>query len=250
MAYLDFGMELAEQSRSSPSIRAIDEEAASLYKSAMGDPKHGRTPTAQYERKEDGVSKSLFRRRGLVLALVVALMSSLAASAQGKPLERERIHEVGSEVIEDFCGIEGLTVLEQFDRYINITFNQRGKDKIAYFTGTIHGWTSWTNVANDKTLTVVDNFVDKDQKITDNDDGTLTILVLGAGSTKVYGPDGKLLFNDPGQTRFEVLIDHNGTPSDPSDDEFLEFLGVVKGSTGRNDLEGRDFCEDIQTFIG
>jgi hypothetical protein len=186
----------------------------------------------------------------LVLGLVGVLMSSMAVSAQAKPLERERIHEVGSEVFEDFCDIEGLTVLEQFERHINIIFNQRGEDKLAYFTGTIHGWTSFTNVANDKTLTLVDNFVDKDQKVTDNGDGTLTILVLAAGSSKVYGPDGKLLFNDPGQTRFEVLIDHNGTPSDPSDDEFLEFLGVVKGSTGRNDLEGRDFCEDIQTFIG
>jgi len=193
------------------------------------------------------MAKSPFSRKGLVLTLLVAFMSSLAVPAQAKPLERERIHEFGSEVIEDFCG---LTVLEQFDRHINITFNQRGEKGIAYFTGNIHGWTSWTNVANGKTLTVVDNFVDKDQKITVNDDGTLTILVLAAGSTKVYGPDGRLLFNDPGQVRFEVLIDHNGTPTDPSDDEFLEFLGVVKGSTGRNDLDGRDFCEDIQTFIG
>lgn len=197
------------------------------------------------------MSKSpLLSRRGLVLALAVALVSSLAVTAQAKPLERERIHDSESVVHEDFCDVADLDVLEERSLYFNVMLNQRGKDKIAYFTGTIHGWTSWTNVANDKTLTVVDNFVDKDQKITDNDDGTLTILVLGAGSTKVYGPDGKLLFNDPGQTRFEVLIDHNGTPSDPSDDEFLEFLGVVKGSTGRNDLEGRDFCEDIQTFIG
>jgi hypothetical protein len=200
--------------------------------------------------RRTGVANSPFSRKGWVLALVVALMSSLAVSAQAKPLERERIHEVGSEVIEDFCEIEGLTVLEQFEFFVNITFNQRGKDKIAYFTGTVHGGVSWTNVANGKTLTQVENFVDKDQQITDNGDGTLTILVLAAGSTKLYGPDGKLLFNDPGQTRFEVLIDHNGTPSDPSDDEFLDFLGVVKGSTGRNDLEERDFCEDIQTFIG
>ena len=217
----------------------------------MGVRHTGEPATVQCGLKEIGVSESrLLPSSWLVLGLVGVLMSSMAVSAQAKPLERERIHEVGSEVFEDFCDIEGLTVLEQFERHINIIFNQRGEDKLAYFTGTIHGWTSFTNVANDKTLTLVDNFVDKDQKVTDNGDGTLTILVLAAGSSKVYGPDGKLLFNDPGQTRFEVLIDHNGTPSDPSDDEFLEFLGVVKGSTGRNDLEGRDFCEDIQTFIG
>ena len=66
----------------------------------------------------------------------------------------------------------------------------------------------------------------------------------------MYGPDGEFRFSDPGQTRFEVLIDHGGTPTDPSDDEFLEFPGVVKGSTGRNDLEGHDFCADIHEFIG
>ena len=37
---------------------------------------------------------------------------------------------------------------------------------------------------------------------------------------------------------FELLIDHGGTPQDPSDDEFLADLGLVFGSTGRND----DFC--------
>jgi hypothetical protein len=185
-----------------------------------------------------------------VLALTVALVSSLAATAQAKPLERERIHESGSEIIEDFCDVADLNVRVEWDFYVNLTFNQRGKDKIAYFTGNVHGSSVWTNLATGKTLTEVLNFVDKDQKITDNGDGTLTILVMAAGSQKVYGPDGKLLFNDPGQIRYEVLIDHNGTPSDPSDDEFLEFLGMVKGSTGRNDLQGRDLCEDIQTFTG
>jgi hypothetical protein len=64
--------------------------------------------------------------------------------------------------------------------------------------------------------------------------------VLSSGS----GPDG-FLFLDSGHFRFEILIDLGGTPTDPSDDEFLECLGVVKGPTGRNDTEGRDFCDDI-----
>jgi hypothetical protein len=76
-------------------------------------------------------------------------------------------------------------------------------------------------------------------KVTDNGDGTLTILVMGTGNSTLYGPEGNAIARDPGQIRFEVLIDHGGTPSDPSDDEFLEFLGDVKPSTGRSD----DFCE-------
>jgi hypothetical protein len=50
---------------------------------------------------------------------------------------------------------------------------------------------------------------------------------------------GKAIARNPGQERFEIRVDHGGTPTDPSDDAFLEFLGVVKESTGRTD----DFCE-------
>ena len=81
----------------------------------------------------------------------------------------------------------------------------------------------------------------KDLKVTDNGDGTLTILVLGTGNFVVYDHDGKAIARNPGQVRFEILIDDGGTPQDPSDDEFLEFLGDVKGSTGRND----DFCAAV-----
>ena len=48
--------------------------------------------------------------------------------------------------------------------------------------------------------------------------------------------------------RFEILVDNAGTPSDPFDDEFIEFVDVDRESTGRNDLDGRDFCEDLLQF--
>jgi hypothetical protein len=73
---------------------------------------------------------------------------------------------------------------------------------------------------------------------------------MSTGGTRLYGPDGKVVLRDPGQIRFAFLIDHGGTPADPTDDVFLEDLGLVKGSTGRNDTEGRDFCADIHEFIG
>jgi hypothetical protein len=99
----------------------------------------------------------------------------------------------------------------------------------------------YTNVDNGNTVTEVGNVVDKDLRVTDNGDGTLTILVVVTGNETLFGPDGKALARNPGQTRFEILIDHGGTPTDPSDDEFLEDLGVVKGSTGRTD----DACAAI-----
>ena len=48
-----------------------------------------------------------------------------------------------------------------------------------------------------------------------------------------------MIARNSGQVRFELLIDNGGTPTNPDDDEELEFLGVVKESTGLND----DFCE-------
>ena len=88
-------------------------------------------------------------------------------------------------------------------------------------------------------MTSISTFIDKDLRVTDNGDGTLTILILATGNTVHYGEDGKAIAWNPGQQRIEILVDHGGTPTDPSDDEFLEFLGVVKESTGRSD----DFCE-------
>jgi hypothetical protein len=182
------------------------------------------------------------------LAAAFALLIGTAGAASGKPLERVRFHDVTSEVVEDFCG--DLTVRIDTDVRGTFLLNPHGHDRLAYGSEKVHGTQVITNLANDKTFTQVFSVLDKDLKVTDNGDGTLTILVLATGGSRVYGPDGKLLFNEPGQIRFEILIDHGGTPTDPSDDEFLEFLGIVKGSTGRNDLQGRDFCDDIHTFIG
>ena len=80
--------------------------------------------------------------------------------------------------------------------------------------------------------------IEKDLRVTDNGDGTFTLVVLVTGNSTVYGMDGKAIARNPGQVRDEILIDNNGTPQDPSDDEFLEFIQEIKGSTGRTD----DFC--------
>lgn len=186
---------------------------------------------------------------GAIGAMTALLLATTGVSAGAKPLEREHWQDSFSEVDEEFCG--DLNVRIDGDYRGSSLVNQRGSDRLAYFKTTIHGTLSYTNLENGKALTVVDNYIDKDQKVTDNGDGTLTILILLTGSSKWYGLDGKLLFNEPGQVRIEILVDHAGTPSDPYDDEFLEFLGVVKGSTGRNDTQGLDFCDDmIRPIIG
>lgn len=178
----------------------------------------------------------------VVLAAAVGAGALPAAAA---PLEHEQFEEHFTGVYDD-C--EGLTYSYDVHREGMVLFNSRKPGAPPYWMSTVRATSVYTNLATGKTLTEYLTLVDKDLQITDNGDGTLTILVLGTGGLRVYGPDGKLLLLDPGQVRYEVLIDHGGTPDDPYDDEFLEFLGIVKGSTGRSDLFGTDFCEVMATY--
>jgi hypothetical protein len=181
------------------------------------------------------------RKLGLlaVLALIAMASAILAGTASAKPIFQERFHDEGSFVEEDFCGVSDLTVAGEFVVDGRVMAVPHGSDRLVYFLEHVRATTVFTNVATGTAITSVSRATTKDLKVTDNDDGTLTILVLATGNEVLYGPDGKAIARNPGQVRFEILVDHAGTPTDPSDDEFLAFLGEVKGSTGRSD----DFCE-------
>jgi hypothetical protein len=185
------------------------------------------------------------KRSCALLAMCCVLQSPSAAAA--RPIELDHWEDRSTEVITDFCGT--LTVRLDFRVRGSFLLVPHAASRLAYAMDHFHGSVSYTNLANDRTLTEMFNNVVKDLKVTNNGDGTLTILVNAAGSNKVY-VEGKLMFVDTGQVRFAFVVDHSGTPRDPSDDEFVTDLGVVKESTGRNDLEDRDFCEDIREFIG
>jgi hypothetical protein len=176
--------------------------------------------------------------RTLRVALALAATLSVAGVAQAKPLEKGAFHEEFTDVATDFCGVPGLTVQSDFVVDGRFVFNTRGRDGLAYYMEHVDITRVDTNLANGKFVTVKSNVTDKDLKVTDNGDGTLTLLVLATGNEVLYGMNGKAIARNPGQVRFELLIDHNGTPTNPFDDEFLAFLGVVKESTGRSD----DFC--------
>jgi hypothetical protein len=177
-------------------------------------------------------------RLSAILALGATAAAVLAVAASAEPLVNERFHDEGTFVNPDFCGA-GLTVDGTFVVDGRLLAVAHGPDGLAYFLEHIDATVTFTNRANGKTVTLTSRVVNKDLKVTDNGDGTLTILILATGNDVLYGPDGNAIGRNPGQIRFEILVDHGGTPSDPSDDQELAFLGVVKGSTGRNDA----FCE-------
>jgi hypothetical protein len=176
-------------------------------------------------------------RLSAILALAATAAAMLAVAASAEPLLKERFHEEGAFVDQDFCGA-GLTVDGTIVVDGKVLAVAHGPDGLAYFLEHLTITVVFTNRDNDKTVTLTVVRVNKDLRVADNGDGTLTILFLATGNDVFYGPDGKAIGRNPGQIRFEFLVDHGGTPTDPSDDEFLA-EELVKGSTGRSD----DFCE-------
>lgn len=178
-----------------------------------------------------------FRLGTLVVAAATATVIVASAANAGQSFH-ETFHNETTRIENNFCGVPGLTV--EFTRVTDgrIHVVPHGRDGLAYFSFHIKGTDVVTNLANDKTVTATSTVTDKDLRVTDNGDGTLTILVLTTGNAVLYDEDGKAIARNPGQERIEILVDHAGTPTDPSDDTFLEFLGVVKESTGRTD----DYC--------
>lgn len=189
--------------------------------------------------------KSLLRAVVAAAGLtVVGLVSSIAPAA-AEPIEHgAHQHEVSSSVEEGFCG--DLTARIDVDQYRSFLVKTQGSERLVYFQENIHGTVSITNLATGKAFTNVATFVSKDLKVTDNGDGTLTIVAVVNGNFKTYAPDGSLLYRDTGQENDVALIDDGGTPTDPNDDEEISSERVK--DTGWVFAEGRDFCTDFHTL--
>lgn len=175
-----------------------------------------------------------------------AVTLSLAGPVVARVLEQSTFHREGSFRERSFCDVRGLTVDIDFVVDGRFMINSRGRDQLPYYHENATLTSEITNVATGEHVTQVERTLDKDHRVTDNGDGTLTVRVLATGNAVLSDASGKAIARNPGQVRFELLIDHGGTPKDPSDDEVLEFLGVIKESTGRSD----DFCAATVAAIG
>jgi hypothetical protein len=178
-------------------------------------------------------------RLGAMLALGAIAAVLLAAAAGAKPGQvfRETIHDEFEFVDDNFCDA-GLTVEVAVVLDIRVHAVPHGRDRLVYFLQ--HGTETdvFTNLDNGKSIRSFARVIEKDMRVTDNGDGTLTVVIQATGNATLYGENGKAIARNPGQIRIELLIDHGGTPNDPSDDEVLS-EELVRGSTGRSD----DFCE-------
>lgn len=178
-------------------------------------------------------------------AVVLGVMAS-AAPASARPLDRGTFHDELDDVVTDFCGVSGLTVAVTGTADGSFLDNAHGSDGLVYSRESSRTDQVLTDVDNGAWVRVVTSEIGKDLHVTDNGDGTLTVTTFGSGNSVTYDSDGNVIARDPGQTRVQLLIDDNGTPSYPDDDEFLDFLGVLLGSTGLN----ADFCATTLEAFG
>jgi hypothetical protein len=175
----------------------------------------------------------------LVVGAAVFAVAGVSSVAEARPLAGDEFHNEFNETVDDFCDVPGMTV--EIDTVFDGRFSvkTKGRDGLAYFAQHIRIASTYT-AANGNVVTSLDQFHDKDLKVIDNGDGTLTVIFFRTGNATFYGANGKAIGRDPGQVRFELLVDHNGTPGDPLDDILLS-EEIIKGSTGRSD----DFCEVV-----
>ena len=182
----------------------------------------------------------------LVAGLAIAGLVSTGTSAMAQPIDRGHFHDVFT---DDPYSCDGLPAQDSGDISGSFVLNQRGSSPFPYFRESVHGTFVTTNLLTGGTFTQVFASTNQDHVITDNGDGTITILINAAGGFRAYDQFGNLVLKDPGNVRFSIDVDYGGTPGDPSDDfEIDGSFQVVRDSTGLNDLEGRDFCADVLEF--
>jgi hypothetical protein len=179
----------------------------------------------------------MFRRTTSSLGAAVLLLGLLAPAAVAAPAETDRWRTVFEEEVEDYCG---LTLIESLDATGLFLANQRGRDEVWHGSFRAHGNYALVNPDNGKWMQLRFDFVDQDLNVEPLEDGTGLLTVLVAGRSGWTTSDGVRLANR-GMELFEVLYDYET-------DEWT-FVRDLKHA-GQFDLWDRDFCADVQQFLG
>jgi hypothetical protein len=196
---------------------------------------------------------TLSRSRISVLAAAAASLALLptalgGSAATAAPSPWEVVHEVYDTqnplTFENFCHVQGLTVVAGG----SIDFRQRtttqGADGLPYYTSHTTAFVdSYTNKATGAVATSTGKYTFHTIRVTDNGDGTLTVMSQYTINTQITDNAGHIVARDTGIYRYVSVVDHGGTPSDPSDDIELESSDLRS-----NGLE-TDACAVIVTAI-
>ena len=196
------------------------------------------------------------RRTGRVLfalgaALATVLAVSVPAQAGGNVVFRNHVTEKVSHIEQEehpgeFCDVPYLV---RYDASVTVTemLIRKGGGDLEYFSFHISARETYTNVDTGVSFRHDVVFSGRDQKLTLNDDGTLTVTAMDRFSEKVFDPDGKLVAHEAGIRAFALVIDLND-PQDPEDDEVI--TETVTKDHGLRGFGDRNLCSDLDDFLG
>jgi hypothetical protein len=179
-----------------------------------------------------------------VLGGVALASAGIVGPASATPIASGSIHDEFSFVVEDTCDVPGFTT--RVDGVVDLRFrlNSRGADRLAYLNEHRTQTLVFTNLATGEFVTIENRENGNDIRATD-EDGILTYMVAHTGTSVMYDMDGKVIARDSGQSRLKVLFDDAGTPTDPTDDVFLDAIPLK--DTG---LPSIDYCSETVHAIG
>lgn len=177
------------------------------------------------------------RRRYPIVTTCLAgcLVLATAAPSSARVIESFSFDDHVQDVVTDFCGA-GVTV--DYDAQISGggALRERGPDGLVYFHQKVSVVESFTY--DGRTVTNIGHTLEKDLKVVDNGDGTLSITVLLTGPQRTVNEEGRVIAKNDGQIR-ELLVLDAVTGEEISSD-------LIFGSTGTND----DFCAAALEELG
>lgn len=184
--------------------------------------------------------------QAVVAVLTALLVPATAGAADARPLVQQHYSDVYDVLLPDpddpngfFCGgLVDVPLHGEVDGYFSV--KNHGDGLFPYFADRFRSTLVYTNPLTGLTYTVVRVRQTKDLSITDNGDGTLTLVGLNTGGLWAYGPDGELLGRQNGLSRDTFLVDTMGT-ADPFDDQLTHVGDPVTAGLHTT----TDFCSDF-----
>lgn len=136
---------------------------------------------------------------------------------------------------EDSCGVEGLTMQLDFEFDGWQLFQSRSPGGVPYLMESWVGRIRFTNVANQRYVTIRQDLYETDLEVSDNGDGTLSGLNLSVDRMVMRDAAGHLLARSETTSWARYTFDQAGTPLDRTDDEELAWDVVKETHSGVED---------------
>lgn len=140
----------------------------------------------------------------------------------------------------NLCGM----VVRQ-DGVVHGTFHEKHRrDGVSLVTFNEHWSIRLTNVATGRWVLSDTNGIARDMRVTENADGSITVLGAFSGNERYYDADGALFFHAAGTTRTRYRIDLVD-PENPDDDVLLNEQKIKRAGLRLGNAD----CDTLRAFL-